>query len=299
MSDNLAALRQGPAAFIEREIKSFVAKATENRLTAFNNEPIFEEPLVGYAAGADPIFSDYKRIIGPHHLTPQEVMEGATGQRVPPESLTVICWVLPIEQETRRANRQQTKEPSLRWAHARVHSDPLMDALRKHLTDLLNNAGYLAVVSVRSPSFKTFDLNGVRTSNWSERHALYAAGLGTFSLADTMITPKGMAMRCGTLTTNLEIPPTPRTAKHHMENCLFFADGSCRRCIERCPSGAITEKGHNKAICRANLLRMKEIFKERYAGWEGETGCALCQTAVPCESAIPVKERQPATGANA
>lgn len=294
MTHNAADLRQNPAAFIEREVKSFVLAAPENRLKAFSDAPIFEEPLVGYASGADPIFGEYKRIIGSHHLTPQEVVEGATGQRLPPESLTVICWVLPVDQATREANRRQTKEPSLRWAHARVYSDALQDALRRHLSNLLQSQGHLAVVSVRSSSFKTFDMDGIRTSNWSERHALYAAGLGTFSLADTMITPKGMAMRCGTLTTNLVIPPTPRAATYHMENCLFFADGSCRRCIERCPSGAITEKGHDKAVCRANLLRMKEVFKERYGDWEGETGCALCQTAVPCESGIPARKKQAA-----
>mgnify|MGYP001610983488 CR=1 FL=1 len=292
MDNRLIELKQDPAAFIEKAIKAFVLTAPENRLPHFNNEPIFEEPLVGYASGADPLFAEYKRIIGPHHLTPQEVIEAATGQRLPPESLTVVCWVLPLALENRLANRRQKELPALRWAHARYYSDALMDALRKHIIGLLTKQGHMAVASVRSSAFKTFDLNGVRTSNWSERHALYAAGLGTFSLADTMITPKGMAMRCGTITTDLAIPPSLRTATNHMGNCLFFADGSCRRCIERCPSGAITEKGHDKAVCRHHLQEeLKPIFKEKY-GWEYETGCALCQTAVPCESAIPVRKKQ-------
>jgi len=34
-------------------------------------------------------------------------------------------------------------------------------------------------------------------SSWSERHAAYAAGLGTFSLNDALITPKGIAHRLG------------------------------------------------------------------------------------------------------
>lgn len=292
MNIKQADLKQDPATLIRKEIQSFVLTAPENQLPHFNNEPIFEEPLVGFASGADPLFTEYKHIIGPHHLTPQEVVKAATGRLLPPESLTVICWVLPLTNEIKAANRKQRKLPALRWAHARYHSDALMDALRNHVIDLLTGAGNIAVVSVRSPAFKTFDLNGIRTSNWSERHALYAAGLGTFSLTDAMITPKGIAMRCGTITTDLMIPPTPRTATHHMENCLFFYDGSCGRCIERCPSGAMSEKGHDKAICRHHLSdELGPIFKEKY-GWDHNSGCALCQTAVPCESMIPLKKKQ-------
>jgi epoxyqueuosine reductase QueG len=37
----------------------------------------------------------------------------------------------------------------------------------------------------------------VFSSNWSERHAAYTAGLGTFGLCDGLITPLGKAMRVG------------------------------------------------------------------------------------------------------
>ena len=292
MNIRQADLKKDPAAFIRLAIESFVSTAPENRMQLFNGDPIFEAPVVGYASGADPLFTEYKQIIGEFHLTPQEVVELATGKRLPPDKLTVIGWVLPVALETRVANRKQNDEPALRWSHARRDSDVFMEALRKHLVGLLQELGYLAIVSVKSPGFKTFEFNGLRTSNWSERHALYAAGLGTFGLADTMITPKGMAMRCGTLTTDLLIPPTPRTATNHMGNCLFYNGGSCRRCIERCPAGAITEKGHDKALCRHFMQQvLKPIFKEKY-GWEHDTGCALCQTAVPCESATPLKKKQ-------
>ena len=36
-------------------------------------------------------------------------------------------------------------------------------------------------------------------SCWSERHAAFVSGLGTFGLCDGLITPVGKAMRCGSV----------------------------------------------------------------------------------------------------
>lgn len=137
-----------------------------------------------------------------------------------------------------------------------------------------------------SPLFKyVSDHPDGRTSNWSERHAIYAAGMGTFSLSDGFITARGKAMRCGSVVVNLRLPPTPRQYRSHTENCPFYIDKSCGVCIDRCPAGAITKKGHDKKQCynyisehigHLNQLHQVEIY-----------GCGLCQTAVPCESKIP------------
>lgn len=51
-------------------------------------------------------------------------------------------------------------------------------------------------------------------SRWSERHAAYAAGLGTFSLSDGFISSRGIAHRCGLCQTKVSceaaIPPACR-----------------------------------------------------------------------------------------
>lgn len=127
-------------------------------------------------------------------------------------------------------------------------------------------------------------------STWSQRHIAYAAGLGTFSLSDGFITPKGIAMRCGSVVTDLGVPPSPRSYPHHLANCLFYVDGSCRRCIERCPGDAISEKGHDKHKCFSILFEEQKPWLEgaHGAGYIGDyAGCGLCQTKVPCEGGIP------------
>ena len=131
-------------------------------------------------------------------------------------------------------------------------------------------------------------------SNWSERHIAYAAGHGTFSLSDGLITECGIAHRCGNVATDLVLPASPRTATNPYSNCLFYVDGSCKACIARCPAGAITENGHDKTKCREYMsTKLYHLLKE-YTG--DEEACGLCQTEVPCEFSNPAKNPNKKTG---
>ncbi len=126
-------------------------------------------------------------------------------------------------------------------------------------------------------------------STWSERHAAYASGLGTFGLCDGLITPVGKAMRTGSVVARIQVPPTPRPYKDHREYCLFFAKGICGVCISRCPSGAVTEEGHDKLKCLRHLFPVTSDYVKKNFGFKGY-GCGMCQTATPCESKIPSEQ---------
>jgi epoxyqueuosine reductase len=126
----------------------------------------------------------------------------------------------------------------------------------------------------------------VYASTWSERHAAHASGLGTFGLSDGLITPRGKAMRCGSVVARIQVPPTKRTYQNHQAYCLFHAKGTCKKCAERCPAKAISEAGHDKVKCKKYMHpQIDDYVKTRY-GFQGY-GCGLCQTGVPCESKIP------------
>jgi len=283
------------ARFLEERIKVYVHHSPRNRLQAFGGAPIFEEPLVGFADGDDPIFLEYKTIIGDFHLTPREALAKhleETSGVAPPQSPTVsvISWVLPITQETRLSNRRETEGPSLRWNHTRWHGQDFNFELARYVVSLLEELGHHAVAPESMLSFRILRRPNGFASTWSQRHIAYAAGLGTFSLSDGFITPKGIAMRCGSVVTDVKLPASPRLYANHLSNCLFYVDRSCRRCIERCPGGAITEDGHDKVKCRAIMFDLQKPWIEgaHGEGYIGDyAGCGLCQTKVPCEDRIP------------
>ena len=61
-------LQTNPAQFIEQEIKEFVRTSPLNRMPITDNHIIFDEPLVQFADGDDPLFAEYKTIIASIHL---------------------------------------------------------------------------------------------------------------------------------------------------------------------------------------------------------------------------------------
>lgn len=270
-------------------IRDFIATSPSNTMQDETGEPAWDSALVGYASGTDQIWQQYKEYVGAFHWTPWEVFnQHCTGKSVAAEELTVISWVLPQRASVRKANRMAKKYPSEEWARIRVYGEEFNAALRRHLVKSLKQVGHAAVAPMLVPNWTIVKSERFSyASSWSERHAAHAAGLGTFGLCDGLITAKGKAMRVGSVVAKISIEPTPRPYSDHRAYCLFFADGTCGKCIDRCPVRAITEAGHHKEKCRQHLARSREYVKQTYK-FEGY-GCGLCQVGVPCEAEIPVK----------
>lgn len=274
------------ATWVAETIDGFCGSA-QNTLGMSEDEPAFGAPLIGFAAGDDPLFEELKRHVGASHWTPVEAFALAFPELATvANELTIISWILPHTEQTKRDNRRQTSLPAERWARAKLFGEQFNNALREHLVATLNQAGIAAVAPTRLPQWLMEEV----TSNWSERHIAYAAGLGTFGLCDGLITPLGKAMRCGSVVARLSLPATPRVYSDHHAYCDFFAGKRCAVCIGRCPVGAISEQGHDKAKCLAYLTQVHREFIEPQFGFSTDA-CGLCQTKVPCESHIPSRQK--------
>jgi epoxyqueuosine reductase len=272
-------------------IGEYVGNSPDNSLRNEANEKAWGEPLVGYARGDDPFFSFCKSDIGAFYWTPPEIFSITFPHLNPaPEELTVISWVLPQTAATKADNRRQKDLPAERWVRSRNHGEAFNMQLARYLVEKLREDGIDSVAPAQSPqwAWQTSERHGF-ASNWSERHAAHAAGLGTFSLCDGLITPKGKAMRCGSVIARISIPPTPRPYGDHRAYCLFYSRGICKKCVSRCPVGAISETGHDKTRCRDYLFETIAPYAKSRFGIESY-GCGLCQTRVPCESRIPAEE---------
>jgi len=159
------------------------------------------------------------------------------------------------------------------------------------LEDFLNEMGHKTVSPYASKWFKIQRDASGPTSNWSERHIAYVAGLGTFSINDGFITEKGIAVRLISVVTELKITPDIREAVNHTENCLLCSKGVCGVCIKRCHVNAISKDGHDKIKCFQYVYgdESSKLAGSYGASPKAGSGCGLCQTGVPCEGKNPMR----------
>ncbi len=306
--------------FIEGFLRDFLVTPDNNDLGPGTSERAWEHFVLGFSSGNDELYDLWKDHIGPFHWTPAEAFAagmspealgskaaalpnagmaapdaagasalngGALGTLPRPADLTVVSWALSHTEATKADNRRQTRSPSERWARSRVFGQSRNRALHRALVAALAGQGHPAVAPALLPQYGESDSQTQgRASNWSERHVAYTSGLGTFSLCGGLITTLGQAVRLGSVIVQARIPPTPRPYAGAFDYCLYFSGGGCTACVDRCPVGAVTEEGRDKTACAHHLEVSTAEFVEREYGFKGY-GCGLCQTGVPCESAIP------------
>ncbi|KIX11955.1 hypothetical protein [Dethiosulfatarculus sandiegensis] len=267
-------------------IRSFLADPHNNNLGEPDQARAWDDPLVGFARADDPLFEFYQQDIGDFYWLPREAF-GLVHGPARDQDLTIIAWVLPQTETARHDNRKMDFYPSRAWVRSRWQGEAVNSALRKHLVHRLADLGIRAVAPLllkdwqikKSPKYG-------RSSCWSERHAAYAAGLGTFGICAGLITPKGKAVRVGSVIAEINLTPDKRPYKTHMQYCLMASRGICGLCMERCPVGAITPEGKDKAKCMAHSRGKVAPYLLSEYGIKGYA-CGLCQTGVPCERSIP------------
>jgi len=273
-------------------IKDFVAQSPLNDMGLEVPEKIFDTPLVGFSSGLDPLYDEYKSHIGSFYFTPLELFaKSFPGKQYAAEDLTVISWIIPSTAATRKEHGAQKRYPSERWARTRDLGEKFNIAIRIYVVEQLKEAGITAVAPLLEPHWARYNEEGpyAPCSNWSERHAAYAAGLGTFGLCDGLITPVGKAVRIGSVIAAVQIPPSTRPYDDHHAYCLHFTENICRKCIPRCPIKALSEEGHDKNPCMKYVEHtMNKYIKKEYG--LDTYACGLCQCNVPCTDKIPTRK---------
>lgn len=282
------------AAWLTETANAFMQGPDNDMHLPNSSEPAFGMPLIGFAAGDDPLWQDFKEHVGPFHWTPREAFAfGYPGEDAASWELAVMSWILPQTEATRRDHRKEKALPAERWARSRIFGEEFVNnGLRRHLLEKLHARGIQAVAPFILDAWKDMPSEKyVFSSTWSERHAAHAAGLGTFGLCDGLITPVGKAMRVGSVVVRLAVPATERPYTQHQEYCLFYSSGICGVCIKRCPVDALSPAGHDKNTCKAYLRDVTAPYVKNTWHFEGY-GCGLCQVGVPCEKGIPPRPKR-------
>lgn len=285
-----------PASDIAGRIAAWMDDRAHNALFPGSDMPAFDTPLIGYADGADPLFTRIKEDIGPEfYWTPGQAFALAFPDDAPPpaDKLTVIAWILPQTAATRAAHRACRDLPDIAWSRARHYGEMVNDGLRAFVVESLSREGIRAVAPTLLPQWgRQMSPRFGFASNWSERHAAHVCGLGTFGLSDGLITARGKAVRVGSVVARMKIPPTPRPYATHNAWCLAAAGRVCRACAKRCPAGAISPAGHDKVKCKAYIRGVTAPFVEESQLGFRVNSCGLCQVGVPCESRNPTEGKK-------
>ena len=239
---------------------------------------MFDRSLVGISSAADTFFTETckrPKVVGPHFITPLEWL---------PEAKSVISIFFNFTTSVTASNIPDPIWPSYEWLYARYEGQMFINKIMSELQNFLQAKGFAAIVPSSDSRFKDVNvttdkrsLSGMSfTSVWSERHAAYASGLGTFGLSKGLITRNGMAGRFGSIVTSLSLAPTAKRYSRIYEHCIM-----CGKCAANCPAEAITLKsGKDHFKCNEFGARVKKRFPPRL-------GCGKCQVNVPCQNCVP------------
>jgi hypothetical protein len=298
-----------------------------NRLPAeYGGYRIFKAPSIGVAAGDDPIIGRFKDVVASAHLTPAEMWSKSALSRRGPRTdqpfgtprpdagvwtdlaalsakIKVLSVVFPytqkiLEDGSRSTQRTPLTGLALNWAHA-FHTE-----VYEQTAQFFVENGHRILIPQQSRFHSVFlrPSNPRVVSAWSERHYAFAAGLGTFGLAEHLITEHGCNVRLASFITDAPLSVTPRVNDDPFANCLHYAKGTCAKCATRCPGSALTKDSHKKLLCE--LIRQKESARVRreiapflkpitrrfmhVPVRERPIGCAICQYDVPCMDRNPM-----------
>lgn len=261
----------GEPAKVRHELRTqaalFVQRYGEERKT----ETRWRAPLVGFASAADPLFLRFREVVSPTHRLPDDLLPGAR---------TVVAFFVPFERSVAVSNLAGTVA-SREWAVAYIETNRLVAAIGAHLAGFLEERGFAVALT---PATHNFDEERL-VSDWSHRHAAYAAGLGTFGLHNMLITAEGCCGRLGSFATTAEIEPDPRPS---FEACLQKRGISCARCAKRCVNEALFPDRFDRRRCYDKCLENGRTF-ERLGKADV---CGKCVVGVPCCFTIPSRSRQ-------
>ncbi|SCZ81518.1 epoxyqueuosine reductase [Acidaminobacter hydrogenoformans] len=241
----------------------------ENTITAYvrsfesrtDTTTRWKDPLYAYADAKDPLFELFKEVVSPTHCMPEDFI---------PDAASVITYFLPFKASIVNSNVGGRLSSEV-WGRAYIETNVLIGEINAHVAKVLSEKGY---VSTNMPATHNFDEEQLM-SDWSHRHAAYAAGLGTFGLNNMLITEAGCAGRIGSIITNLVLPATPRQG---VERCAYKRDGSCGVCVSACVHNALFFDHFDRHRCHEMCLENAKHLKHLGVA----DVCGKCVAGMPC-----------------
>ena len=244
---------------MELQIKNVI----EETCAKLNRPDLFRKPLVGFSSASDEKFGQLKKLIGPWHLTPKEILPGAE---------SVVSYFVPFTREVTLAPKSSEHGSSL-WAEAYQEINNHFITINSAVSGILREKGYLAESIRPTHTYDPADLKCF----WSHRSVAVIAGLGAFGANRLVITDKGSGGRfCSVITS----APLRSLAAAAEERCLYHKTGACRLCFDACPVKALSPDFFDKFLCQDKLNANENLILKQTALHSADT-CGRCISACP------------------
>ncbi|MFD3448853.1 tRNA epoxyqueuosine(34) reductase QueG [Microbacteriaceae bacterium 4G12] len=197
----------------------------------------------------------------------QDIEKRVNPKLLLPEAQSIIAIALAYPSKLKNAPRSKQGERRGIFCRASWGQD-YHAVLRDRLVKLEN------FLKERIPEVNMKSM--VDTGELSDRAVAERAGIGWSAKNCSIITPEfGSYVYLGEMITNIPFPPdTPIE-----DGC-----GTCNKCIEVCPTGALVQGGQlDSQKCIAFLTQTKGFLAEEYRKKIGNRlyGCDTCQTVCP------------------
>ena len=108
---------------LREEIAGWIVEFSERYCAELGVEPIWREPLVGFADAESPLFPELRTVAYPAHKVPQDYLPGAR---------TVVSYFLPFKPAI-PDNNAGGLLPTVEWAEAYKLTNAMAKELGRHI----------------------------------------------------------------------------------------------------------------------------------------------------------------------
>lgn len=251
---------------MQDQIKSWITEYVLEYPQKHTTVTSWQKPLIAFIKADDKRLKMLKQTVSPSHLMPEDLL---------PDAKSVIVYFIPFNRSITESNKTGALS-SHKWAYAYIETNKLIGEINHYIYEKLSPYGYTCS---NLPATHNFDEKKL-ISNWSHRHIAELAGLGSLGLHRLLITEAGCSGRLGSIVTNVPLDIEAPLPKNY---CLYYYNGSCRKCIERCPVNALTMEGFDRFKCYDYLLKNAAIHAD--IGFADV--CGKCISEVPCSHINP------------
>lgn len=181
-----------------------------------------------------------------------------------------VSWCMPMD---RKIMASIENGPNSQYANEYARVNQQINSLSEELAEKLRSQGHRALALAASVRSDPENIRG----DFPHKTAATRAGLGWIGRNCQLVTRQfGPWVRLATVFTDMELQTAEAIEKH---SC-----GSCHKCVDACPAGALLGASWQPSVTREKILNARACDawkKEHYFQFHKGHNCGICSSVCP------------------